>query len=188
MSHGTPLTMVTSVTPAKTAALRGSLGPVSVHKLPGIVGISTATGSSAGLLAHFAAASRNTVAVAALTVIIVSAVIISGLPKILAQLPAIHEKKVLSKEAKTRRMIAKAGLERDKTDEAVRLLRQLAINPASPKDQRLSDGAYRELLKLLPPELLELLPSQGKGDPPKDEGDPPGDEGGRVVVPFPSDL
>jgi hypothetical protein len=147
-----------------------------VRKIPGVAGISTATGGGAALLAHFAAVSKNTAAVIALMVIIVSAIIVSALPKILAQRPAILSKKILRKEANTRAKIAKAGMEPGKAAAAVDILRQLAITPPLPEDQRLSDETYRELLK--------SWFSENEDHPPKDEGHPPEDEGGGVVVPF----
>jgi hypothetical protein len=128
------------------------------------------------LLAHFGAVSTNTAAVIALTVIIVSAMIINALPKVLAQRPAILSKKILRKEANTRAKIAKAGMEPGKAAAAVEILRQLAITPPLPEDQRLSDETYRELLK--------SRPSENEDHPPKDEGHPPKDEGDGVVVPF----
>ena len=112
----------------------------------------------------------------ALTVIIVSAIIVAGLPKILAQRPAILSKKILRKEANTRAKIAKAGMEPGKAASAVDILRQLAITPPLPEDQRLSDETYRELLK--------SWSSASEDHPPKDEDHPPEDEGGGVVVPF----
>jgi hypothetical protein len=148
-----------------------------VRKIPGVAGISTATGGGAVLLVHFTAVSKNTAAIIALTMIIVSAMIISALPKILAQLPAILNKKILRKEANTRAKIAKAGMEPGKAPAAVDILRQLAITPPLPEDQRLSDETYRELLR--------SQPSENEDHPPEDQGHPPEDEGdGGVVVPF----
>jgi hypothetical protein len=156
----------------------------SVSKIARTVGVSTAAGGGAALLADLTAASKSTVAVMALTVIIVSALIISSLPKIVDSIysrrATIIEKKnigrVLCKEADTRSMVAEAGLDPDKTEAAIGILRQLAINPALPKDQRLSDETYRELLTLRPKEVGG--PPQEVGGPPEDEGGPPEDEGG----------
>lgn len=123
----------------------------SVGKIARAAGMSTAAGGSAGLLGDLAAASKSTVAVLALTVIIVSAMIISSLPKIVDSIyqrrAAILERKILREETGMRREIAAAGLDPEKTESALKILRQVAINPALPKDQRLSDETYRELLK-----------------------------------------
>ena len=176
VSQATPLTRVTSVTPAENCTTAPEAGLASVRKISGVAGVSTAIGGGAGLLAHFAATSKNTAAVIAVTVIIVSAMIISALPKILAQRPAILSKKILRKEANTRAEIAKAGMEPGKAAAAVNILRQLAITPPLPEDQRLSDETYRELLK--------SPPSEDGDHSPKDEGHPPEEGGDGVVVPF----
>jgi hypothetical protein len=123
----------------------------SVGKIARAAGMSTAAGGSAGLLADLPAASKSTVTVIALTVIIVSAMIISSLPKIVDSIyqrrPAILKMKILREETGILRKIAVAGLDPEKTESALKILRQIAINPALPKDQRLSDETYRELLK-----------------------------------------
>src|ERR1700733_15241672 len=96
--------------------------------------IARTAGGSAGLLTDFAAASKSTVAVMALTVIIVSAMIISCLPKIVESLSQrrkviIREENIAQfvlKEADTRHQIAVAGLDPDKTDSAKEMLWSLA--------------------------------------------------------------
>ena len=75
-----------------------------------------------------------------------------------------------------RRVIAEAGLDPEKTELALKILRQIAINPALPKGQRLSDETYRELLKPDPP--------AGEGCPPEDTSNPPEDEDSGLVLPF----
>ena len=85
----------------------------SVGKIAKIAGISTAAGGSAALLADLAAASKSTVAVIALTVVIVSAMIINSLPKIVDSIyqrrAAILERKILREETGMRREIAAAA-------------------------------------------------------------------------------
>ena len=131
---------------------RPPIPPVS--KIARSAGVATATSGSASLAA-FAAASKSTVAVGALTVLIVASAIAICLPKIFESIykrraAVIREKniaQVLRKEADTRHELAVAGLDPSKTEQAKEMLRQLAITPALPKDQRLSDETYRELLK-----------------------------------------
>jgi len=166
---------------ARASQRTGSLAlPVpwpSIQSVGKIAGVAIAAGGGAGL-AKLAAASKSTVAVVALTVIIVSAIIISGLPKIVDSIykrrAAIIEKEnigqVMRREVDMRRRIAEAGLDPDKTESAIAMLRQLAINPVLPKDRRLSDETYREWLRLDKPKSVN-----GKLQPPK----------GGVVLPFP---
>jgi len=106
----------------------------------------TAMGGSAGVLAHLAAASKSTVTVVVLVTLVIASPIVISLPKIVESIykrrPAIIREKgiarVLRSDAATRRKLALAGLDPEKTEQAERMLRLHAITPALPKDQRLS--------------------------------------------------
>jgi hypothetical protein len=176
-----------------------SWSPVpSLGKIARTVGLSTAAGGSAGVLTDFATASKSTVTILALTVIIVFAMITSCLPKILGSLAErrkviVREKnsaQFMTKEADVRHQIAIAGLDPEKTESAKEMLRSLAVNPVVPKDQQRSDPTYREWLT--PSDKPKSV--NRKPRPPKDEhvppkGDPPKSEDGGAVLPFqrPSD-
>jgi len=137
-----------------------------------------ATGGSAGVLAHLAAASKSTVTVVVLVVLVITSAIAISLPKIVESIykrrPAIIREKsiarMLRSDAATRRRLALAGLDPEKTEQAEKMLRLHAITPALPKDQRLSDDAYRELLK---PDRSRSFSRR-----------PPPIKGGGVLLPF----
>ena len=126
----------------------------SVGKTVRTAWVAAASGT-AGELAHLAAASKSTVTVVVLVVLVITSPIAISLPKIVESIykrrPAIIREKsiarMLRNDAATRRRLALAGLDPEKTEQAERMLRLHAITPALPKDQRLSDDAYRELLK-----------------------------------------